>query len=69
MADGKTLEAIIANRYEVMASYAAELQARGAAPSSSALKAQGAQNSARWRDLRAGQGAGCTATTTRSRRA
>jgi stearoyl-CoA desaturase (delta-9 desaturase) len=45
-ADGKTLEAIIANRYEVMAQYAKTL--RGAVGSEMArLKAQGAASSAR----------------------
>jgi stearoyl-CoA desaturase (delta-9 desaturase) len=51
VADGKTLEAIIANRYEVMAGYAAELR-RAVGAELDRLKAQGAQNSARWRNLR-----------------
>jgi stearoyl-CoA desaturase (delta-9 desaturase) len=49
-ADGKTLEVIIANRYEVMANYAAELR-RAVAAEMERLKAQGAQNSARWTDM------------------
>ncbi len=49
-ADGKTLEVIIANRYEVMANYAAELR-RAVAAEMDRLKAQGAQNSARWTDM------------------
>ena len=50
-ADGQTLEAIIANRYEVMAHYAAELQSavRGEL---ARLHSQGAKNSAHWKDLR-----------------
>jgi stearoyl-CoA desaturase (delta-9 desaturase) len=51
VADGKTLEAIIANRYEVMAGYAAELK-RAVGAELDRLKAQGAQNSARWSNLR-----------------
>ncbi|MCU0928421.1 MAG: fatty acid desaturase [Burkholderiaceae bacterium] len=51
VADGKTLEAIIANRYEVMARYGAELR-RAVASELERLKAQGAQNSARGRKLR-----------------
>ena len=51
VADGKTLEAIIANRYEVMAGYAAELK-RAVGAELERLKAQGAENSARWRNLR-----------------
>ena len=51
LADGKTLEAIIANRYEVMAKYAAGLrEAVGA--ELDRLKAQGAENTARFRELR-----------------
>ena len=50
VADGRTLEAIIANRYEVMARYAAELR-RAVAGELAHLKAQGAQNSARWSNL------------------
>jgi stearoyl-CoA desaturase (delta-9 desaturase) len=50
VADGKTLEAIIANRYELMARYAAEMR-RAVAAELDRLKAQGAQNSARWKDM------------------
>jgi stearoyl-CoA desaturase (delta-9 desaturase) len=50
-ADGKTLEAVIANRYEVMAQYAKAL--RGTVQSEMArLKAQGAANTARLSQLR-----------------
>jgi stearoyl-CoA desaturase (Delta-9 desaturase) len=51
VADGKTLEAVIANRYEVMARYAHELKL-AVAGELSRLKAQGAKNSARWRNMR-----------------
>jgi stearoyl-CoA desaturase (delta-9 desaturase) len=51
VADGKTLEAVIANRYEVMANYAAELR-RAVGAELARLKAQGAENSARWSNLR-----------------
>ncbi len=51
VADGKTLEAIIANRYEVMARYGAELR-RAVAGEIERLKAQGAQNTARRQKLR-----------------
>jgi stearoyl-CoA desaturase (delta-9 desaturase) len=51
MADGKTLEAIIANRYEVMAHYAADLK-RAVRSEMERLKAQGAAGSARVSDLR-----------------
>jgi stearoyl-CoA desaturase (delta-9 desaturase) len=50
-ADGKTLEAIIANRYEVMANYAAEMR-RAVGSELERLKAQGAENSARFMDMR-----------------
>ncbi|MCU0773655.1 MAG: fatty acid desaturase [Ideonella sp.] len=51
VADDKTLEAIIANRYEVMANYAAHL--RGAcAAELDRLKAQGAQGTARFSQMR-----------------
>jgi stearoyl-CoA desaturase (delta-9 desaturase) len=50
VADGQTLEAIIANRYEVMAGYAAELK-RAVGAELDRLKVQGAQNSARWSNL------------------
>ncbi|MDP1901721.1 MAG: fatty acid desaturase [Rubrivivax sp.] len=51
VADGKTLEAVIANRYEVMARYAIELKA-AVAGELARLQAQGARNSARWRNMR-----------------
>jgi stearoyl-CoA desaturase (Delta-9 desaturase) len=51
VADGKTLEAIIANRYEVMAHYAADMK-RAVRGEIDRLKAQGAANSARAGDLR-----------------
>jgi stearoyl-CoA desaturase (Delta-9 desaturase) len=50
-ADGKTLEALIANRYEVMAHYAVGLK-QAVSAELDKLKAQGAQNSARWAELR-----------------
>jgi stearoyl-CoA desaturase (Delta-9 desaturase) len=49
-ADSKTLEAVIANRYEVMAKYAKELKLACTAELQR-LKVQGAQGSARWVDL------------------
>ena len=51
VADGQTLEAIIANRYEVMAHYASEMKLAVAAELTR-LKAQGAENSARWSNMR-----------------
>jgi stearoyl-CoA desaturase (Delta-9 desaturase) len=51
VADDKTLEAIIANRYEVMAKYAHELRT-ACATELDRLKEQGAQNSARWKEMR-----------------
>jgi stearoyl-CoA desaturase (Delta-9 desaturase) len=51
VADDKTLEAIIANRYEVMAKYAKELK-RACAAELSHLKAQGAKNTAKWSEMR-----------------
>jgi stearoyl-CoA desaturase (Delta-9 desaturase) len=51
LADGKTLEAVIANRYEVMARYATELKL-AVSGEMLKLKAQGDQSSARWRNLR-----------------
>jgi len=51
VADGKTLEAIIANRYEVMATYAAEMK-RAVHAELETLKAKGASNSASFRNLR-----------------
>jgi stearoyl-CoA desaturase (delta-9 desaturase) len=52
VADDKTLEAVIANRYEVMAKYATELR-RACAVELARLKAQGAQNTARWTSMHA----------------
>ena len=49
--DGKTLEAIIANRYELMAKYATELK-RAVGAELDSLKAQGAENTALWANLR-----------------
>jgi stearoyl-CoA desaturase (Delta-9 desaturase) len=51
VADGKTLEAVIANRYEVMAKYATELK-RAVRAEIDTLKAKGADNGARFRNLR-----------------
>ncbi|MDE2371162.1 MAG: fatty acid desaturase [Burkholderiales bacterium] len=51
VADDKTLEALIANRYEVMARYATDVK-RAVAAELERLQAQGAQNSARWRNMR-----------------
>jgi stearoyl-CoA desaturase (Delta-9 desaturase) len=53
-ADGKTLEAIIANRYEVMAKYAKELRSACGAELAQ-LKAQGAENTAKWAEMRLAQ--------------
>ena len=50
-ADGQTLEALIANRYEVMAHYAAALK-HAVGTELEKLKAQGAKNSARWTEMR-----------------
>ena len=50
VADSKTLEAVIANRYEVMAKYAKQL--RGACRVELArMKAEGAQNTAKWKEM------------------
>ncbi|WP_119154934.1 fatty acid desaturase [Caldimonas tepidiphila] len=54
VADEKTLEAVIAHRYEVMAKYARELR-RACAAELEQLKAAGAENSARWREMRLAQ--------------
>jgi stearoyl-CoA desaturase (delta-9 desaturase) len=53
-ADGKTLEALIANRYEVMATYAKEMR-RACRAEIARLKAQGAQNTERWKELHLAQ--------------
>jgi stearoyl-CoA desaturase (delta-9 desaturase) len=50
-ADGQTLEALIANRYEVMSHYAAALK-RTVGAELDKLKAQGAKNSVRWSEMR-----------------
>jgi len=50
-ADAQTLEAVIANRYEVMANYAKELR-RACAAEVARLKAQGAATGSAWTDLR-----------------
>ncbi len=50
VADGKTLEAVIANRYEVMARYAADVK-RAVAAELDRVKAQSGQNSAGFRHL------------------
>ena len=51
VADSQTLEALIANRYEVMAHYAVALK-RTVRAELDKLRAQGAQNSGHWFDLR-----------------
>jgi stearoyl-CoA desaturase (delta-9 desaturase) len=51
VADDKTLEALIANRYEVMANYAKALKGTVGAELTR-LKAQGAQGTARWKEMR-----------------
>jgi stearoyl-CoA desaturase (delta-9 desaturase) len=50
VADGKTLEAIIANRYEVMANYAAEMK-RAVGAELERLRREGAENSMRWANM------------------
>jgi stearoyl-CoA desaturase (delta-9 desaturase) len=54
VADGQTLEALIANRYEVMANYARGLRSACAAELEK-LKAQGAENSQHWVQMRLAQ--------------
>jgi stearoyl-CoA desaturase (delta-9 desaturase) len=51
VADDKTLEAIIANRYEVMAKYAKALRS-ACATELDRLRAQGAENTAHWAEMR-----------------
>jgi len=51
VADSETLEAIIANRYEVMAKYAGEMR-RACGAELARLRAQGAENTPRWADMR-----------------
>jgi stearoyl-CoA desaturase (delta-9 desaturase) len=50
VADSQTLEAIIANRYEVMAKYAKHLRSACRAELAR-LSAEGAQNTAKWREM------------------
>ena len=50
VADSHTLEAIIANRYEVMAKYAAHLR-MACRLELQRLKAEGAENTAKWKDM------------------
>jgi stearoyl-CoA desaturase (Delta-9 desaturase) len=54
VADNKTLEAVIANRYEVMARYAAEMK-RAAEAEVERLKAQGPAAAARLKEMRLAQ--------------
>ncbi len=54
VADSKTLEAIIANRYEVMAKYAKHLRSACGAELAR-MKAEGGQNTAKWRDMHVAQ--------------
>jgi stearoyl-CoA desaturase (delta-9 desaturase) len=54
VADGKTLEAIIANRYEVMARYATELK-RAATAEVQRLQGQGPAAAARLKEMRLAQ--------------
>ncbi len=51
VADNETLEAVIANRYEVMAKYAREMR-RACAAELAGLRAQGAENTPRWTNMR-----------------
>jgi stearoyl-CoA desaturase (Delta-9 desaturase) len=51
VADGQTLDALIANRYEVMARYASGVKA-AVATELERLRAQGAEGSARFRNMR-----------------
>ncbi|RQP26178.1 DesA family fatty acid desaturase [Piscinibacter terrae] len=50
VADSQTLEAIIANRYEVMAKYAKHLR-HACRVELARLKAEGAQNTAKWKEM------------------
>jgi stearoyl-CoA desaturase (Delta-9 desaturase) len=54
VADSQTLEALIANRYEVMAQYAANLR-KACADELDRMKQQGAQNTERWNEMRLAQ--------------
>jgi stearoyl-CoA desaturase (delta-9 desaturase) len=51
VADNETLEAIITNRYEVMAKYAGDMR-RACAAELASLRAQGAEKTARWDNMR-----------------
>jgi len=51
VADNETLEAIIANRYEVMAKYARDVR-RACGTELARLRAQGAENTPRWANMR-----------------
>jgi stearoyl-CoA desaturase (delta-9 desaturase) len=51
VADNETLEAIIAHRYELMAKYAREMR-RACATELAGLRAQGAENTPRWKNMR-----------------
>ena len=51
VADSQTLEAIIANRYEVMAKYAKHLRS-ACRIELDRLKSEGAENTARWKEMR-----------------
>ena len=51
VADSQTLEAIIANRYEVMAKYATHLR-NACRVELDRLKAEGAENTTKWKDMR-----------------
>jgi stearoyl-CoA desaturase (delta-9 desaturase) len=66
VADKDTLEAIIANRYEVMAKYGRGLKA-ACATELAKLQAEGAKHSVQWKQLKAAK-PGCTAMKTASRR-
>jgi stearoyl-CoA desaturase (delta-9 desaturase) len=54
VADSQTLEALIANRYEVMAQYAVNLR-KACSEELDRLKQQGAQNTERWTEMRLAQ--------------
>jgi stearoyl-CoA desaturase (Delta-9 desaturase) len=54
VADSQTLEALIAHRYEVMAKYANGLK-RACGEELERLRAQGAENTARWSEMRLAQ--------------
>lgn len=51
VADSHTLEAVIANRYEVMAKYARDMR-RACQLELQRLKAEGAENTAKWKEMR-----------------